>query len=111
MQTKELIKAMRRNVQPSDEDFLNVRGDLLKQAADALEATLWRPNTQKPKRPGISSYEYVDCWIVKDGKVIERPWNCEHECFDDQEYDDWFCNMEDVTAWMPIVKPAPPEAE
>lgn len=115
MQTKELIKALRKA-----EGSEALRGVYLgqlnaemicKKAADALAATLWRPNTQKPAKPGISSYEYVDCWIVKDGKVIERPWNCEHECFDDQEYDDWFCNMEDVSAWMPIVKPAPPEAE
>ena len=111
MQTKELIAKLRCHKHVTQGDGLSALMDTCEQAADALEATLWRPNTQKPAKPGTSNYEYVDCWIVKDGKVIERPWNCEHECFDDQEYDDWFCNMEDVSAWMPIVKPTPPEAE
>lgn len=115
MQTKELIEALRAHMDISTNHEAGLipvaTMNMLSQAADALEATLWRPNTQKPVKPGISSYEYVDCWIVKDGKVIARPWNCEHECFDDQEYDDWFCDIEDVSAWMPIVNPAPPEAE
>lgn len=55
-----------------------------------------------PKKPGLKSYEYVECLIVYKGEVLYRPWNCEHECFDDEEHDDHFCNWEEVTHYMPL---------
>jgi hypothetical protein len=44
-----------------------------------------------PKKPGVESYEYVDCLIFHEGEVKHRPWNCEHRCWDDEECDDFFC--------------------
>ena len=120
MQTKELIKAMRRNVHPSDEDFLNVRGDLLKKAADALEATLWRDDVKnaptskivtqervtKGKKMNVSRLEPVWFWVqTKCGQVMQS-YLMESGRFHGLATDEL------PIAWMPNPKPlAPPEAE
>lgn len=44
-----------------------------------------------PKKPGLSSYEHVDCLIIHEGETKHRPWNCEHRCWDDEEGDDFYC--------------------
>lgn len=44
-----------------------------------------------PKKPGIHSYEHVDCLIFHEGEVKHRPWNCEHLCWDDEDGDDFYC--------------------
>lgn len=44
-----------------------------------------------PMKPGIHSYEHVDCLIFHEGEVKRRPWNCEHRCWDDDEGDDFYC--------------------
>lgn len=59
-----------------------------------------------PEKPGKARYEYVDCLIVLNGEVISRPWNCEHLCWDDEEKDDFFCDADKPTHWMPL--PAAP---
>lgn len=61
-----------------------------------------------PRKPGVKSYEYVDCLIYYRGEVLQRPWNCEHLCWDDEHYDDHFCNATEPTHWMPL--PSPPAA-
>lgn len=43
-----------------------------------------------PEKPGKKSYEYVDCLIYHNGEILQRPWNCEHLCWDDAHYDDFF---------------------
>ena len=42
-----------------------------------------KPSDRLPEKPGKSSYEYVECLIVRKGEVLMRPWNCEHQCWDD----------------------------
>ncbi len=49
-----------------------------------------------PEKPGKASYEYVDCLIVYKNEVLMRPWNCEHLCFDDEHYDDFFCGADEI---------------
>lgn len=88
-------------------------------AADEASAALiamrpqWiKPTDRLPTKPGKSDYEYVDCLIVHKGNVKMRPWNCEHKCFDDEEYDDYFCDAREVELWMAVpALPAPPAAE
>ncbi len=70
--------------------------------------TWYRPQDQLPKKPGIESYEHVDCLILYKGQLLLRPWNCEHEVFDDEEGDDHFCNAEDVTLWAACSRPPVP---
>ena len=59
-----------------------------------------------PKKPGLKSYEYVDCLIFHNGEIKKRPWNCEHLCWDDEEYDDFYCDALEPTYYMRL--PAPP---
>ena len=63
-----------------------------------------------PLKPGRGSYEHVSCWIVVNGRVEEGLWNCEHECWDDSEGDDWRYDPTTPTHWMVNERPSPPEA-
>nr|WP_250808496.1 hypothetical protein [Neorhizobium tomejilense] len=63
-----------------------------------MEATMpavnWvriRSEEDLPKKPGLESYEYVECLIFHDGEVKHQPWNCEHRCWDDEDHDDFYC--------------------
>jgi len=67
------------------------------------------PKDGMPIKPGLKSYEYVDCLIVKTGDVLIRPWNCEHLCFDDESYDDHDCDASEITAWAHL--PTAPEVK
>jgi hypothetical protein len=53
-----------------------------------------------PEKPGKERYEYVDCLIYYKGEVLKRPWNCEHLCWDDEQYDDFFAHPTGPTHWM-----------
>lgn len=67
------------------------------------EATPWIATTDRlPKKPGIVGYEHVDCLIVYNGSPMFRPWNCEHNCWDSEDYDDYFCDPTEPTHWMPF---------
>ncbi len=77
--------------------------DLIGDAIKAYEDALWvKPQDALPTKPGKKSYEYVDCLIVHKGEIKMRPWNCEHLCFDDEHYDDFFCDASDVELWRPL---------
>ena len=68
----------------------------------------WTLTIEKPHpdKPGKASYEQIRCLVVHNGEVLIRWWNCEHLCWDDEQADDHFCNVADVTAWM--LAPEPP---
>lgn len=59
-----------------------------------------------PDELGIYAYEQIPCLIVKGKDVLIRVWNCHHKVWDDEEGDDFYCEAEDVSYWMPL--PAPP---
>ena len=83
--------------------------DTIKQAITALEAMEWVETTDRlPEKPGLNSYEYVDCLILVDGEIKLRPWNCEHLVWDDEHYDDFAYEPTRPTHWKHIT---PPEAE
>lgn len=66
-----------------------------------------------PKKPGKYSYEHVDCLIrMEDGSVLRRPWNCEHEVWDDEDGDDFAFRPTEPAYWMAVADlPTPPEGE
>tara|TARA_R100000541_G_scaffold15707_2_gene25078 strand:- start:587 stop:802 length:216 start_codon:yes stop_codon:yes gene_type:complete len=43
---------------------------------------------------------HIDCYIFVNGEVIERPWNCLHECWDDRDYDDFEFSATEPSHWM-----------
>jgi hypothetical protein len=55
-----------------------------------------------PAKPGVESYEYVDCLILYRGELLMRPWNCEHHVFDDEQHDDFFCDWPAVQAYRSL---------
>lgn len=67
----------------------------------------WTRTTDRlPSKSGDD--DHVDCLIVLRGQVLLRPWNCHHECWDDAEGDDYFCDPTEPTYWMPLPAPPPP---
>lgn len=62
-----------------------------------------------PKKPGLQYYEYVDCLIFHKGEKKFRPWNCEHQCWDTDDYDDFYCDAMDPSHYMIVTDP-PAEA-
>lgn len=75
---------------------------------DTPNILTWTLTTDKPHpdKPGKANYEQIRCLVVYRGETLLRLWNCEHLCWDDEEGDDWFCDVDDVTAWM--LAPEPP---
>lgn len=55
-----------------------------------------------PAKPGLASYEYVECLILHKGDLLLRPWNCEHKVFDDEAQDDFFCDWDAISAYRVI---------
>lgn len=55
-----------------------------------------------PAKPGLERYEYVACLVLYRGEILMRPWNCEHQVFDDEHQDDFFCEWSDVSAYRSL---------
>ena len=122
MQTKELIAKLRAESEThcGNEYHVDVKNDLLSQAADALEATLWRDDVEnaptskivtqervtKGKAMNVSRLEHVWFWVqTKCGKVMQS-YLMESGRF----YG--LATGELPIAWMPNPTPlTPPEAE
>ena len=106
----------RENVPPHIQEVLcygdthfGVKPGALERAIAALPSCEeWIPTTERlPEKPGKSNYEYVECLIFYKGEILMRPWNCEHQVWDDEEHDDFFCVPTAPTHWRPL--PSPPE--
>lgn len=70
----------------------------------------WTKTTDAlPEKPGKESYEHVDCWVVIDGRLEELPWNCEHECWDNSDYDDFAYEKHRPSHWMKKEYPPLPD--
>ena len=62
-----------------------------------------------PDKPGITRYEQIPCFIVRNREILIRQWNCEHLVWDTEDGDDFYCEAKDVTHWMPL--PEAPNVE
>lgn len=68
----------------------------------------WVPVTERlPEKDGDSQ---IMCLVYStyDG-IVCRPYNEYHKCWDDEDYDDYYCDAVGgkITHWMPL--PEPPE--
>jgi len=65
-----------------------------------------------PDKAGIERYEQILCLVVHGGNILLRQWNCEHLVWDTEDGDDYFCNADDVSYWMPCpALPQPKESQ
>ncbi|HLI94247.1 MAG TPA: hypothetical protein VKU83_11575 [Puia sp.] len=55
-----------------------------------------------PEKTGRQAYEHVDCLVLKGGYIERLMWNCEEKCWDDAEGDDYECDAEAVSHWLPM---------
>lgn len=62
-----------------------------------------------PKKPDKLDYEQIDCLIVHKGDILHRMWNCEHNVWDGDDGDDFFCDAMEPSHWMEIRWPSDPD--
>lgn len=99
--------------------FLQRLKEMLKEHGDQryeegkADAQAWIPVEERlPEKPGLKGYEHVECWcyVPKIG-VIKLAWNCEHECWDREDFDDVSSYNSRVTHWIYCVIPSPPKEQ
>ena len=50
--------------------------------------------------PAGNRSDHIECIIMhKTQGLLVRPWNLYHNCFDDSDYDDHFCDKDQVEWW------------
>lgn len=62
-----------------------------------------------PERNPNKRYSQVPCLVYHRGEVKILVFNHEHTVWDQEDYDDYYCDIGDVSHWMPL--PAPPTAD
>jgi hypothetical protein len=55
-----------------------------------------------PKKPGLKSYEQIDCLVLAKRGWEICVWNCEHECWDDSDGDDFLYDPLEPTHWIDL---------
>lgn len=61
-----------------------------------------RTEDSLPERPEDSNDYHIYCYIVVGRMILERPWNYEHECWDDAEGDDFQYAAYEASHWQPM---------
>lgn len=76
---------------------------------------VWYPKTMIPPRQENVSYSQVWCLCYYKGEQRILAFNHEHMVWDREDGDDYFCAINEVSAWMPLPEnpvlplPNPPE--
>jgi len=66
----------------------------------------WIPCKERlPERQENTRYSQVPCLVFKNNQVFMLVFNHEHECWDDESGDDYYCDIYDVSHWMPLPEP------
>jgi hypothetical protein len=55
-----------------------------------------------PEKPGLINYELIRCLIFVKGEWEISMWNCEHDCWDDEEGDDFRYDPLTPTHWAAL---------
>lgn len=106
--------------QPMDYKTFNDTLGMLEQLAatqkaldSAVKARQWISTKERlPTRfDNSNDYCQIDCLVVQRDCIKHLVWNCEHNCWDDDSGDDWYCEPMAVEYWQPFPElPTPPEA-
>ena len=63
----------------------------------------WIPVSIGVPVPDIhDSSDHIHCLVVRNGDIELLAWNINHDCWDDADMDDYCCNLNDVTMYMPL---------
>ena len=63
-----------------------------------------------PPKPGKLPYEQIPCLAIRKGEMHLLMWNCEHNCWDEQDGDDYMFDPLDVDYYIPLTEiPTPNE--
>ena len=55
-----------------------------------------------PKRKADVGYSQVPCLVYFRKQITILQFNHEHQCWDDEDGDDYCCDIESVDFWMPL---------
>jgi hypothetical protein len=90
--------------------YISNKKSFISGAKWALQQQRWiSPKDKLPGKPGISTYEHVPCLVKYKGCITILSWNCEENCWDTEDGDDYKCDPEGVDWYMPLSSiPEPP---
>lgn len=63
-----------------------------------------KTSEQRPPREPNVKYSNPKVIVYYNEEVMMLCFNHEHECWDDESGDDYYCDVEDVEYWMPLPK-------
>lgn len=46
--------------------------------------------------------DHIHCLVIRNGDIELLAWNIYHACWDDADMDDYCCDFNDVTMYMPL---------
>jgi hypothetical protein len=55
-----------------------------------------------PERKQGAIYSQVPCLVFFRNQITILQFNHEHQCWDDEDGDDYCCDIESVDFWMPL---------
>lgn len=61
-----------------------------------------KTSERKPERLPNVRYSNPKVIVWHKGEVTMLCFNHEHECWDDEDGDDYYCDIESVEYWMPL---------
>ncbi|SOC30524.1 hypothetical protein SAMN05428964_10975 [Thalassospira xiamenensis] len=70
----------------------------------------WVKSSERlPQNDNPKSDDHIWCWAYYNGQVELMPFNPYHECWDDNEMDDYRCDAQAVLLWARMEFPRVPE--
>lgn len=71
--------------------------------SEISEAPTWFSTSDEiyPKQIGNKPRETIPCLVIYKGDILLRFWNFHYTCWDSEDKDDFFCNRDQVSHWMP----------
>ena len=61
-----------------------------------------KTSEQRPEKKPRLKYSDPKVLVWSEGEVMMLCFNHDHECWDDESGDDYYCDIEDVEYWMPL---------